>query len=524
MREDDLDQGLQNIKDILVRLESRAFDAELLKDFPRPVHAQTPETITPEPPQKPAEATPESPASELPVVQQTAEPAPASGPENRTETLPELPAGLPAEATASEPPTVRQTIEEPPVIEPEPEVLKTDVPPGPPAEAPRPEPAPVQQTSEQPPPGEPEKAAVKKAAGSRATTLALFGLGLILAAAVYQFGFNGGRYRLRQAARLEQIGDTAKALAAYERLVLKYPDSAEAAAGQYAVGNIKAGRGDLPGAVESYEKFLRMSRAGDSKIPEAKFRLAELRFNAGDFFVAGNLYSAADVLASRFSQQAQERLGQIRTVEARAAAAKKLIAADPARAAEEYSAILAAYPGYAEAQAGLEEARKRQANPVKPAPRASDQAKAAAAAKAKLARSILAANRKHLGAPAPSKAKSLKTFSLADRFAACTPVWQAEKAQAGPEAGLLSVNNKYDCGALKDNMATCGKFRENTRAIQAESAEVRAARAQSAVKGWTVEKQESLDKKMLKLYEENRCAELLDLAAQSEEEEAPEGF
>lgn len=490
---------MQNIKDILVRLESRAFDAELLKDFPRPVHAEAP---------------PEAPVPELPAVQQISKEPSASEPE---------PEAVGTAAPAAVPP-VQQIIEEPPLTGPEPEVIKTDLPPGPPAEAPKPEPPPVQLTSEQPHPGEPEKAAVKKAAGSRLTTLAVFGLGLILAAAVYQFGFNGGSYRLKKAARLEQIGDTANALAAYERLILKYPDSAEAAAGQYAVGNIKAARGDLAGAVESYEKFLRMSRAGDSKIPEAKFRLAELKFNAGDFFVAGNLYSAADVRASRFSQQAQERLGQIQTVEARAADAKKRMAADPARAAEEYSAILAAYPGYAEAQAGLEEARKRQANPVKPAPRAVDPAKAAAAARAKLARSILAANRKRLGAPAPNKAKSLKTFSLADRYTACSPVWQAEKAQLKPEAGLFSVKNKYDCGALKDNMATCEKFRENTRAIQAESAEARAARVQSAVKDWTVQKQESLDKKMLKLYEENRCAELLDLAAQSGEEEAPEGF
>lgn len=484
MQDDDLNEGIRNIEEVLQRLEKRAYDAELLKDFPKPAPAPKPETVISEPPPpKPAEPPAEEP-----------------GPEPEPE-----------------PPVVQQNIEQPPISGPESEAVKTETPAEAPAEEARPGIQPTPQNTEQPPEDGPAEAVVIKT-GSKVKTLALFCLGLTAAAAIYQFGFNSSRYRFKQASRLEQIGDKTSALAAYQRLVLNYPGSAEAAASQFSIGTIQAAQGE-PGAAESYEKFLRASRAGDAKIPEAKFRLAELRFKDGDFFVAGNLYSAADVLASEYSQKALERLGQIKTARAQVAEAKKQIAVDPAKAVTAFSAVLASYPGYAEAKAGLEEARNKQLSPVKKGRAA---APPKAAARKDLARSILMTNRKHLGDRAPGA--SLKTAPVKDRYAACYPVWLAEKNQAGLDAGLVAKKNDYACDALKESVTACERSQATTRAIKAQTAEERAAKVRSVVPDWTVQKQESLDKKMLKLYEENQCAELLELVTLNEGEEALDAF
>ena len=134
------------------------------------------------------------------------------------------------------------------------------------------------------------------------------------------------------------------------------------------------------------------------------------------------------------------------------------------------------------------------------------------------------ANRRHLGAPVPAKGKPLKTFSLKERYAACVPVWPAERTGAKLDPGLAAARKTYDCDALKASLAVCEGSREKTRAIETQPAEERAAKVASVVKDWTVQKQQSLDKKMLNLFEENRCAELAELSAANEEEEAPEGF
>lgn len=498
MQEDDLNEGIRNIEEVLQRLEKRAYDAELLKDFPKPAPAPKPgATITEAQPPKPETVVPEAPP-----------PKPA-GPL----------AGEPVPEPEPEPPAVKQNTVQPPMNEPASEAVKTEAPAGAPAEEGRPGILPVPQNPEQPPLNGPAAAVVKRT-GPKAKTLTFFCLGLALAGAVYQFGFNSGSYRFKQASRLEQLGDKTKALAAYQRLVQSYPGSAEAAASQFSIGTLQAAQGD-PGAVESYEKFLRVSRAGDVKVPEAKFRLAELRFKDGDFFVAGNLYSAADVRASEYSQKALERLGQIKTAQAQVAEAKKNIAADPARAVAAFSAVLADYPGYAEAKAGLEEAREKQLSPVK---KGRPAAPAKAAARKDLARSILLTNRKRLGGRAPDGGKSLKTAPVKDRYAACYPVWLAEKNQAALDAGLVSKKKDYACDALKESVTACERSQANTRAIKAQTAEERAAKVRSVVPDWTVQKQESLDKKMLKLYEENQCAELLELVTLNEGEAALDAF
>ncbi len=530
---------MQNIKDILLRLEGRAFDSELLKDFPIPPAAKKNITISPEIPDAPAgeEAGPGSPA-----VPQPPERHAMGWPKPELEALPEAPAAAPDIEPEIVLPPAQQVSEQLAIIEPVPVVAAPELPaalpeppvslpeflaalPEPPAavspEVPGPEPVAIQPEVEMPE-SQPVKEPIKKTAGSKVKTLVVFCLGLALAGAGYQVVLNGSWYRLRQASKLERIGDNTRALAAYEQLILKSPRSTEAVTSRLYIGNIKAGHGDRSGAIESYEKFLSLSRADDAMNPEAKFRLAELKFGDGDFFVAGNLYSSRDVRASAYSQKALERLEQIQAVEVQAAEAKKQIVPAPVKAVAAYSALLAAYPEYTKAKAGLEEALIQQALSVKP--RAVAPADAAVKARAKLARSILLANRKHLGADTPAKAKAVKTFSLSERSQACPHVWLAEKEPGKLPASLVQAKNSYGCEALKDNVATCVKFRENIRAINALSAGQRAAKVQSSVPGWTLEKQLGLDRKMLNLYEENRCAELLKPAAQSEEQEAPEGF
>ena len=437
MREDDLDKGLQNIKDILLRLEKQAHEIQLLKEFPRPAPAEKPEAL----PQVPAQAQTEEPRPEIPAVQQITEQPPVDEPEKKKEAFPEKPAE--------------------PRAEPKPEL-----------------PA-VQQAAEQPPVSGPEKAVVKRAAGLKLKTLVVLCLGFTVAAAVYQFGFNSSKYRLKQASKLEQSGDKKNAIAAYERLIWKYPATEEAAASRYAIGNIKSERGE-PGAIEDYRKFLSMAPAGDPKIADAKFKIAEIRFNEGAFSEAAKSYADMDIRTSDHSQKAAERLSQIKAVEAQAAAAQNQITADTA--------------------------------------------KAAATAQAKLGRSILLANRKHLGGRVAGNAKSFKTAPLKDRYKVCYPIWLAEKKQVKSEASLISTKNNYSCDALKESMTVCERSHENTTAIKTQTAEERASKVKSVVTGWTVQKQESLDKKMLKLYEENRCVELLESVTQSEGEEALDAF
>lgn len=500
MREDDLDKGLQNIKDILLRLETQVHEAQLLKEFPRPAHAEPP-AGEPKPVTQPVRQDPEPPAVNEPVreVFETEPPAgppaeePKPGLQQPVPQIPERPAlsgpapevpetGAPAaarpEEAASGTGPVPQAAEDL-KKEPEPEIVEKTVPAEPSPDVPEPGPRSAPQAALQPVVSEPDETPARRTAGSKIKTLLLFCLGLMAAAAIYQFGFNGSKYRFKQAYHLERIGDKTNAVAAYERLILKYPGTPEAAAGRYSVGNIKNERGE-PGAIEDYRQFLGMAPAGDPRIPDAKFKIAESRFKAGAIAEAAKLYDDADIRASVYSQKARERLEQIKTAETQAEEAKAKAAAEAA--------------------------------------------KAAASAKAKLARSILMTNRKHLAARTAGKAAAVKTVSLNERYTACSPVWLAEQRQTKPEAGLIAAKKAYDCDALKASLAVCEGSGEKTRAIKARTAEERAAKVQSVVKDWTVQKQQNLDKKILSLYEENRCAELLELVSQSGEEEAPEGF
>ena len=316
-------KGIRNLEEILQRLDDRAQNRQWLKEHapqPAPDNGETKK------------------AGPLPVK--------AAGPESAPADIASV---KPAETPAVIPPVTPITpapIADMPVKAPEPAVKYIEPKINPEKIAP-------------PVLGIRPASPVKKASALNKNALIFFCLGLAVAGGVvYQFAFNSAKARYAQAGRLVKTARNAEAISAYTRIAELYKSSPEAAYSQFAIGEIKAVQGNLTEAIKRYEKYLVAAPAGDAKVAEAKFRIAEIEFKQANFPDAEFMYQNADIRASAYAERAADRVKQIQAVKTQIAGARKLLAKDPAKAVEALAAVLAAYPGLKAAAAGLEDAQK----------------------------------------------------------------------------------------------------------------------------------------------------------------------
>jgi TolA-binding protein len=535
--DDDLTNGIKNLEEILYKLDERAKDAAWMKEHARRQAEESARPVEPrrlkvycrkcgkELPMGEAVAgeAPKCPDCDTPELVRTfAETEPAKGPEPAAagpavEPEPYTKAAREIPVTASAPEKVTEAAITPdPVKAPEPAVKAAEPAikvPGPEVKPPEviipPAPEPVKAPEQPAPPvSAPEKTAkeippapvapkqgvkpAKKIFVPNKKLLLLFCVGL---AVVYQFTFNSARHRYAQAGKLASTARNSEAISAYTKIITQYPGSLEAAYSQFAIGEIKAVQGDPAGAIAHYEQFLLAARDKDSKIPEAKFRIAEIEFKQNNFLDAAFMYNNADIQASGYAARAAQRLAQIKAVNTQIADAKKLAARDPGKAVEAYSAVLAAYPGYAPAAAGLEEAQKAVADakehPLLKPRRAGRTTRAAAS------RGHKAGSGKAAGAALYSK----------ESFNSCNSIWMAEKVIGHLEGDMLAEKTKYNCDALKEDLAACKDLQIQYKAIQTLKPEARALMEQGINQNWTVQDQVAQDKKTLKAYAAHHCGE-----------------
>jgi hypothetical protein len=334
----------------------------------------------------------------------------------------------------------------------------------------------------------------KKLLGFLAVALAVAGI-------TYQAVFNNAKARYAQANEMVRTARNSEAISAYTKIIAQYSGSPEAAYSQYAIADIKALQGDIPGAIERYEQFLLAAPDKDPKIAQAKFKIAELELKEGSLSDAAFMYQNADIQASTFSVRAAERVNQIKAVNAQVAAAQKLIAKDPAKAMETYFAVLADYPEHAQAKAGLEEAKKALAA-------AKDKQDAKAAAKAKKAAKAATASAK----PAPAaktKAAGARTPYTKEQFTTCNSVWMMEKIQGSLDGDMTVSKLKNNCDALKADLAACKDYQQDYKNMTTLTAEARALMEEEVNPDWTTQKQVEQDKATMKKFEEHHCGEVM---------------
>lgn len=510
--DDDLWQGIHNLEEILSRLDDRASNLKWLKEH-APQHAPAKlkqDIVDSFPPPK------DVPPAAAPVEPPAPEPAPAPVPEldkiaedffdGKPEFLKE-PQSKPAEppvkvqeqpVKAQEPPLKAQEpakVQEPPVKAKEPPAKVKE----PPAKVREPQAQPAEQKPAVKPAGKPFALNTNK--------VIFFLTGLAIAVGGYQLTLNSAAHRYAQAGRLVEKARNAEAISAYSKIITQYPRAIEAAYSEYAIGDIKAVQGDAPAAIEHYEHYLVAAPPGDARIASARFKIAELEYKNDDFPNAEFLYQNAAIQASDLAAQAAARVSQIRAVKAQLADAAKLIPKSPDKAVEAYTAVLAAHPRLAAAQAGLEAARK-----------ALEEAKARPAARRKaapkpapreLTKSVFKAA---LGgtAPAPAgKPAARQPASVKAQFDACNAVWMTEKMQGQLDADMIFSKVNNNCDALKQKLTACKDAQEEVKAMEGVTPAARTLMEQEVNPDWTLARQLEEDKKVQKRYDDLHCADLL---------------
>lgn len=513
--DEDLQKGIHDLEEILYRLDDRAKNLQWVKEhapenasekikqniannFPPPRHFP--------PAAEPPIAAPVAPV-EIPVIAPEPAPKAAVPPAKKPAPVIKAPEAKPVPAApaiktpepkpAAAAPVIKPA--EPPVKKPEPAVK-------PPEKAAPPVLAPVAAAKEAAAPPielKPAGKPAKKPFVPSKKTVILSCLGLAIAGAGYLLVFNSVAHRYAQAGLLVKAARNSEAVSAYSRIITQYPGTPEAADSEFAIGDIKAVQGDNPGAIAHYEQYLLAAPAGDARIAQARFKIAELEYKDDNLPDAEFLYQNAAIQASGYAKQAAERVSQILAVKARVAAAQKLVARAPGKAVEAYSAVLAEHPKLAAAITGLEEARKALAA-------AKDRREARAGVRVK--RAVKAPPVKSVPGTAPVKpadsAAGKAAMYTKEQLDSCNSVWMTETMQGQLDADMIVAKVKYDCDALKDNLAVCKEAREDTKAMQGLTPEARARMEQEIIPDWTVEKQVAQDKRTLKTYQDRRCADL----------------
>lgn len=453
--DEELKKGLRNIEEILQRLDDQAQNRQWLKEYgPLPARNSGKDIKRAEP---------------LPVKADLPEAAPEA-------IAPVTPAETPFIAPA---PAVKN-----------PEPVKAAE--GPVIESLKPGEAPEKVL----PPQQEFKPAIKPAKKPFAfnkNILVFLGLGLVIAGAAYQLAINSAKARYAQAGQLVKDARPTAAISAYTKIIAGQAGSLEAAYSQYAIAEIKAAQGDLPGAIERYEKYLVAAPAGDARVPLAKFNIAEIEFRQSNLPEAEYMYNNADIRASANARQAADRVAQIKAVNAQVAAARKSAAKTPAKAVEAFSAVLAAYPGLKTATAGLEEAQKALA--------AANDRQAARAAKA----GTRAPETARAKAPAAAKAAAYTK----EQLDACNAVWMMEKIQGRLDAEADSAKTRNHCDGLKANLTACKGLQDEFKAIKSLTPGARTLIEQEIDPEWTAAKQAEQDRETLSSYEAHRCAQLV---------------
>ena len=559
VHDEDLEEGLRRLEEIIYKLDERSKDTQWLKEHaPAPVAESVKNAITGKAPlfehappaeePKPAELPP-------PAVSPDAQAGlPPALPEEPVSIAPELPAAI--EPPAPEPLPLPPLPEpEPlPIPEPEPLPIPEPEPPAPvpaprpepepePLPIPQPEPAPVQQAAPvlpapapipvpvpapapapapAPVPAPAPAAAAPKPAKKPFIPLKIAVFLGVLAAALgyggYKLYTNSAAYRYRQAGELAAAARNAEALSAYSRILTQYPRTPEAADSQYAIAEIKAAQGDGDAAIEHYERFLVAAPDNDPKIAAARFKIAEIKFKRGDLQDAWFLYQNAAVQASSYAKQAADRVTWIEALKKQVADAQKIAAKDPAKAAEAFTAALAAYPNYPPAVKGLADARaaldaaaarkartqRRAAKPPKPAA-----PKPVAAAPAKPPKPVTKlVPEKPAPPPAPAAPAKAALPATKEQLEACNGIWMTEK-MGQLDADMIFAKIKNNCDAIKADVAACEDLQDEVKSIRALKAEDRALMEQEIDPDWTLAKQQDRDKKTLKSYADRNCEAML---------------
>ena len=401
--DDEIRKGIRNLEEILQRLDDQAQNLQWRKEHapesPKIKHSEPLPPVIRVPVAAPVETAPEKPA-ETPV--------------------PVLPAA----------PVAPAPIAEPPVKAPTPILTAL-----PPIEVPK-------AAAVLPVAPAPAVKPAKRPFAFKKKLLVFLGLGLAIAGAAYQLTMNSAKAHYAKAGLLVKEARPTAAISAYTQIIAGHAGSLEAAYSQFAIAEIKAAQGDLPGAIERYEKYLVAAPEGDAKAPQAKFNIAEIEFRQGNLPEAEYMYN--NLRASAYAKEAADRLAQIKAVNAQVAGARKLMAKDPAKAVETFAAVLAAYPDLKAAAAGLEEAKKALA-----AANGRPAFRKARANKPRAPKSVRARP-----APAPGKPA---VFSKEQRDA-CNAVWMMEKIQGRLDADSAAAKTANNCDALKESMRGAGKI------------------------------------------------------------------
>lgn len=489
--DEDLQNGLRNLQEILSRLDDRADNIKWVKEHaPADAPDRIKEAIVDNFPQPKAVPPPAEPPVQQP--QAVEPPAPV-----------EIPA-LIHTAPAETPLIIPEPAPQPPIMPAVPELPAFLAPVAAAKETLPPAPEPLPAVEPQPLPA--VKPAKKPIAVSRSAVI-MFCTGLAIAGAIaYQFTVNNAKARYARAGELVKAARNTEAISAYTRIISLYNGSPEAAYSQLAIGDIKAVLGDNAGAIERYEKYLLAAPAGDAKVPEAKFKIAEIEFKDANFTDADFMYNSPDIRTSGYAKQAADRISLIKAVNDLIAGARKLAPKNPAKAVETLTTVLAAYPGLKAAADGLEEAQKALAAANgRPAAR-----HAARAAKPITARAPKPVRAKPAPAPGKAATATAKTGAYTkEQFNICNSVWMMEKIQGRLDAPTAAAGQENDCGALKENMTACKGMQEEYKAVQNLKPEARALIEQETNPDWTAAKQIEQDKKTLKAYQTHRCAEMI---------------
>lgn len=362
----------------------------------------------------------------------------------------------------------------------------------------------------------PAPAAPRKPFKISRTAIILFCAGLAAAGTAYQLFHNSAGQRYARAGRLVEQARNAEAISAYSRIITLYPRSLEAAYSHYAMGDIKALQGDIPAAIGHYEDYMVAAPDKDPKLASSRFKVAELHLKEGRLDDAEYLYQNPVVRESDLAGRAGERVKEIQALKARLAEAKKLIKKSPAKAVEEYTAVLAEQPKYAAALQGLDEARqalaaannrpapRKLAPPPKPKPQP-----AQAAAQPKPPAPKPAPPPPAPAAPAATPPPAAARNTPQGQGEACAPIWRAEQSGGRLDADQMFAKVKYDCDGLRQKLEVCKEARDAVMALQGVPPEARVTMEQELDPEWTLAKQLAQDEQIRKRYQDRGCAALL---------------